>query len=530
MADSPSATPPEPRQTRPTVANLLVPLRVRLALFVVLVVTLVVTASTYLELRLFQSSIRNDLVESAKSTAQSVADDVELRNDPIKDRDEVADTLREFMEAMPSIRVLSVVTFDGDQPDVIASTSSAERADAIAVARRAMTSNEIAMAGEGLQRMVAVPARHDDRVIGGVVATYSMASVDELRRRGRTVVLWFVPAAILLLTLLVDLATRRLIHRPIGRIRKTMQRVRSGDLSARAPVLRRDEIGELAEGLNEMLREMENLNSALQERVREATSELRKRNVELRESYERVIGLREALARADQMAAVGHMAASVAHQIGTPLNLISGYVQVIREAEGPASKVTRRLEIVEEQIAKVTSIVRNMLDHARRPTPKETTDVAQLVRRVCDVAAPKLKTAGVRLELSVADDIPPVLADGVQLELALLNLVTNGLDAMPQGGVMAITVARSDTGGVRIQVADTGVGITSELLPRIFEPWVTTKDAGRGTGLGLSITRDVVEGHGGTITAKSELGVGSVLTVELPSAAERAAAAEQRTA
>jgi signal transduction histidine kinase len=93
---------------------------------------------------------------------------------------------------------------------------------------------------------------------------------------------------------------------------------------------------------------------------------------------------------------------------------------------------------------------------------------------------------------------------------------------MPRGGVMALTVARSAAGGVRIQVADTGVGIGAELLPRIFDAWVTTKDAGRGTGLGLSITRDVVEGHGGTIAAKSEVGAGTVLTVELPAAPDPA--------
>ena len=215
------------------------------------------------------------------------------------------------------------------------------------------------------------------------------------------------------------------------------------------------------------------------------------------------------------------MAASVAHQIGTPLNLISGYVQVIREEEGASSRVTRRLEIVQEQIAKVTSIVRTMLDHARRPTPKETTDIVLLVQRVCDVARPKLEAASVRLELSIAP-VPPVMADGVQLELALLNLVTNSLDAMPRGGVMAITVSRTAEGGVLIQVGDTGVGIPADLLPRVFEPWVTTKDAGRGTGLGLSITRDVVEGHGGTIAARSEVGVGSVFTVQLPGAPQPA--------
>jgi two-component system, NtrC family, sensor kinase len=506
---------PATPQVRPTVANLLVPLRVRLALLVVLLVTFVVATSTYLELRLFETSVGNDLADSAKSTAQSVADDVELRVDPANERDEIADTLREFLEAVPSIRNLSVLTFEGDQATVLASTSSAERAEAIAVARQAMARNEAVTSGSGVLRTVAVPVRHDDRVIGGVVATYSTGSIDELKRRGRTVVLWFVPAAILLLTVLVDLATRRLIHRPIGGIRKAMQRIRGGDLSARAPVVRNDEIGEMAARLNDMLAEMENFNVALQDRVREATSELRERNVELRESYEGVIALREALARADQMAAVGHMAASVAHQIGTPLNLISGYVQVIREEEGPESRVTRRLEIVQEQIAKVTSIVRTMLDHARRPTPREATDIARLVKRVCDVARPKLEGASVRLELNVSP-VPTVTADAVQLELALLNLVTNGLDAMPRGGDMAITVARTEAGRVRIQVADTGVGIPGDLLPRIFEPWVTTKEAGRGTGLGLSITRDVVVSHGGSISARSELGAGSVFTVELP--------------
>ena len=220
-----------------------------------------------------------------------------------------------------------------------------------------------------------------------------------------------------------------------------------------------------------------------------------------------MLALREALARADQMAAVGHMAASVAHQIGTPLNLISGYVQVLREEQGPDSRVTRRLEIVQEQIAKVTSIVRTMLDHARRPAPKQPTDLGDLVRRVCEVARPKLDALGVRLDLAVAA-VPPVMADPVQLELALLNLVTNSLDAMPRGRRSPSAWVRRQEGGVRIEVSDTGTGIAADLLPRVFEPWVTTKAAGRGTGLGLSITRDVVAAHGGTIAARSEVGRG----------------------
>jgi signal transduction histidine kinase len=121
---------------------------------------------------------------------------------------------------------------------------------------------------------------------------------------------------------------------------------------------------------------MEGFNVSLQDRVCEATAELRAKNEELVEIYRRVFALHEALARAEQLAAEGPMAASVAHQVGTPLNLISGYVQMIREEEGVGSTVARRLAIVQEQIAKVTSIVRTMMDHARRPVPKRRTDMA----------------------------------------------------------------------------------------------------------------------------------------------------------
>ena len=507
------------RQSRPNVAKLLVSLRVRLPLLVALVLSVVIGAAGYWELRTFQTSITADLVGVARSTGQAVADDLEVGDDPTR-RDDLADSLRDFAYAVPSIRSILVASVENDTPTVVASTSSAEGQDWLALAREAVKRDEIVTAEPVKQiHLVGVPTKRDGRVWGAVVVTYSLASVEELRRQGRVVVLWFVPAAVLLMTLVLDLLMRRLVHRPIDGIRRTMQRVRARDLGARAPVLRHDEIGAVALGLNEMLAELEGVNASLQERIGDATSELRAKNEELVESYQRVFALREALARADQMAAVGHMAASVAHQVGTPLNLISGYVQMIREDEGVDSGVTRRLEIVQEQIAKVTSIVRAMLDHARRPVPKEPTDLGELLRRVYDVARPKLDALGVRLDLAIAA-VPPVMADAVQLELALLNLVTNSLDAMPSGGVMSVSLGPNDNGHVRIEVADTGTGIAPDLLPRIFEPWVTTKDAGRGTGLGLSITRDVLTGHGGTISVQSEVGVGSVFTIDLPSALE----------
>jgi two-component system, NtrC family, sensor kinase len=505
------------RHARHNVAKLLVSLRVRLPLLVALVLSVVIGTAGYWELRVFEDGLTADLVEIARSTGQAVADDIEVGQEPSKRRD-LSDTLREFTFAFPSIRAILVVTVENDVPVVVASTSSTEGRQWLVLAREAMRRNEV-VTSEPVEQihLIGVPTNRDGRVWGAVVVTYSLSSVAQIRSQGRVLVLWFVPAAVVVMTLVLDLLMRRLVHRPIAGISGTMLRVRARDLGARAPVLRNDEIGAVAQGLNEMLAEMEGFNAALQDRVREATGELRAKNEELVESYRRVFALREALARAEQMAAVGHMAASVAHQVGTPLNLISGYVQMIREDEGPGSAVTRRLEIVQEQIAKVTTIVRTMLDHARRPGPKTRTDVAELLRRVSDVARPTLDAQGVRLDLHVTG-VPHVMADAVQLELALLNLVTNSLDAMPSGGITSMTVAPTPDGNVRIEVGDTGTGIAPDLLPRIFEPWVTTKEKGSGTGLGLSITREVVIGHGGTITVKSDVGVGSVFAIELPAA------------
>jgi two-component system, NtrC family, sensor kinase len=519
MIEAQSAAGPSRVQSRPTVARLrsLLTLRVRLAVLMAVVITGVVGLAAYLETRQFESSYLNGLVTQARATAHTIADDVELRPDPL-DTDDLADSLREFIEVFPSIRTISVVTFRNGDPEVVASTASRVAPDTLRVAHEAVLRNEIAEGDRTAPiRICAVPASRDDKVFGAVAVTYSVAAVQELRQRSRRVVVWFVPIATVLLTLIVDLLARRLIHEPIAAIRRTMQRAAAGDLGARAPVQRGDEIGDVARGLNEMLAEMEGFNVALQERVREATEELRTRNVELVESYQRVFALREALARVNQMAAVGQMAANVAHQIGTPLNLISGYVQMIRQEEGTDSPATRRLQIVEEQIDKVAGIVRTLLDHARRPSEKVPTDIVELVRRVCDVARPKLDAQGVKLDLRAPPDVPLVDADAAQFELALLNLVTNSLDAMPSGGTASITVSRNGD-GVRIQVADTGTGIAPDLLPRIFEPWVTTKAAGHGTGLGLSITRDVIAGHGGTITATSEPGSGAVFTIDLPAA------------
>jgi two-component system NtrC family sensor kinase len=236
--------------------------------------------------------------------------------------------------------------------------------------------------------------------------------------------------------------------------------------------------------------------------------------VELEESYRRVVILRDALARAERMAAVGQMAANVAHQVGTPLNLISGYVQMVRE--GNADPRTReRLEIVERQIQQVTGVLRSMLDHARQKSPRERMDVARVVRYACDTARPQLALAGVELHVRLDEALPLIDADATQLELVVINLIKNSMDAMPYGGTLTIAASEIQS-GVQIDVADTGTGIPPEMLARVFEPWVTTKTVGQGTGLGLAIAREVIEAHGGVIAIRNVEHGGANVTIQLP--------------
>jgi signal transduction histidine kinase len=246
---------------------------------------------------------------------------------------------------------------------------------------------------------------------------------------------------------------------------------------------------------------------------------LRDRNQELVRSYQSVSRLRETAARAQQLAAVGQTMANVAHQIGTPLNLVSGHVQLLQhEISDPT--IQRRLRIVQEQIDRVVGTVRSLLERARPQGERETVKIESVLARMGDAMRARLASSGVNLELKVQRTLPPVAADEAQLELALLNLVTNALDAMPHGGT--VTLAATTAGGrVRIDVRDTGTGIDPAVLPRLFEPWVTTKPPGRGTGLGLSITRDLITSLGGTIGVSTSSPQGTTFSIELPAAESR---------
>jgi two-component system NtrC family sensor kinase len=506
---------------RPTVAGWSSRLSLRLRLLVIVgaVVAAVVSAVSFLEVRSFESTIESTLLDAARQTALAVASDLKGRP-AVLDPVEIDDTLREFTEADPLVHSITAVQFsDQGEHDIIASTLSAEREEALALARRAIDTHELALDRGEVFASCAVPVEGRTPATAAV-ATVSLASVAQVRERGRRIALGSAVPIIVLVTLLVDVATRAFVYRPVTEIRATMQAAAGGALGSRARVLREDELGAVAVGLNDMLARLETFNASLQERVREATAELRVRNSQLEESYGQLLTLREALARAERLAALGQMAANVAHQAGTPLNLVSGYVQMIRQDPSADALVRQRLDIVDTQIQQVTRVLRSMLDQARQPLVREPTPLSTIIGRVCELAAPRLTAARVQTTIDVPASLPPVDIDVVQFELALLALISNALDAMPGGGTIAIRAELDERGPeeavVRIEVRDTGTGIEAALLDRLFDLGTTTKPAGHGTGLGLGIVRGVIRQHGGTITARNPSEGGAAFVIELP--------------
>jgi two-component system NtrC family sensor kinase len=506
------------RQVRPTVAKWLWGSSIgrRISLWVALIVTVVVAGVAYLQIRSFEGDIDRDLMNAARLGAQSAADNLSVRELPL-DPFEIRDMLHDLVEAEPLIDAISVIEQErSGHFRVFASTSTEEHAEVVDLAGRAITTRAPANDRSTTTEIFALPVPRRGTL--AVAVSVGVESLLQARKHSVALALGFAAPAILLVTILVHFTVRQLVGQRLNAILETMERTAEGDLGARTTVARQDELGTIAARLNEMLDQIERFNRSLRERVEEATRALSLRNAELASSQHELFAARESLAHAERVAALGQVAANVAHQAGTPLNLISGYVQMILDDPRTDEKIRSRLQTVDAQIQQVTRVLRTMLDHARQPSGLAIVEIADIVARVREVAQPRLSRSNIRLQTSVAAGLPAVKADATQLEMALLNLVTNALDAMRDGGLLSIT-ATAHANAIRLEVADTGTGLPARILERLFDPWVTTKSAGQGSGLGLAIVRDVVRAHGGTVSAHNR-STGAVFVIELP-AAER---------
>jgi two-component system, NtrC family, sensor kinase len=345
--------------------------------------------------------------------------------------------------------------------------------------------------------------------------------VSRLERRILTIDAGVLLASIVMISGLLAIFLSRRVGRPIGDLVAGLRGLAAGNLSTRLTARTDDEFRFLTEQFNDMAARLEALTTDLGAQVRRATADLADRNVELQNSNDRLWEAQLELGRSDRMAALGQMAGTLAHGLGTPLNSVLGYVQLLRR-EPLAPGQGEKLAIVESQLQRVIEEMRGVLDRTR-DLPLRRTPLA--IEPVVDdaIALVSSRAAGRRIELraEVAADLPPVPAEAVGLRQVLLDLLANAIDATPDGGTIAVTarLAPPDDGrGPRLElsVADSGHGMSEVERRQAFEPFYTTKAPGRGTGLGLVIVDHIVHAHGGTITVDSVPAVGTTVRVLLP--------------
>jgi len=264
------------------------------------------------------------------------------------------------------------------------------------------------------------------------------------------------------------------------------------------------------------------LAAALGER-RRAQLKVSTLNQELRQSLEMLARTQSELVTRERMAALGELAATLAHEVRNPLGAISNCVSALRHLPGArADKQDEPLfDIITEEVQRLDELVRGLLDFARPVQPQPRPEPLELVVEGALSAALRARSCAsqITVQREVAPDLPPALVDVQLLHVALSNLFTNALQAMPQGGDLNVRIEREEDAGpprLRLSISDTGPGMAPELQKRIFEPFFTTRAT--GTGLGLPIVRRIVEGHSGEVEVHSTEGQGTTFTVRLPCA------------
>ena len=258
--------------------------------------------------------------------------------------------------------------------------------------------------------------------------------------------------------------------------------------------------------------------------MRAATSRTSSRSAK---TSRRACEANRAVARTEKLAAVGRLAAGVVHEINNPLATISACAEALesRVAEGvfgssPETDDLREyLQLIRSEAFRCKSITNGLLDFSRaRAGEHAPVEVAEVVEGSAHLLRHQRRGQQIEILVETADGLPSIAGDEGQLKQAVIILAENAIDAMPHGGTLTLRARAADGAGVRVEVSDTGVGISQENLTKIFDPFFTTKEVGRGTGLGLAVCYGIVTEHGGRISVDSTVGRGTTFTLTLPPA------------
>ena len=390
-----------------------------------------------------------------------------------------------------------------------------------------------AEANDSLYRIFA-PVVVQNKITGAVEVVERLDTVSSIALRYAANLIWITLAAVILMTGAFYLLFQNLVYQPLEKLLSAMEKAKTGNLSAEiSEKIKQDEFGQLSENFNsmmsqirEMTAERERQNEILQEKVGEATVELTQKNEQLETANLELFRTARKMTEMERLAAAGQTAAQFAHEVGTPLNLISGHVQLLETSLPADSKEASRLQTINTQIERIEQIVREMLDRTRFGTSEHTSlNLNEILRKFADAIEPTLEENKVELIISLAENLPPVSGDENRLQQVFLNLVNNALDAMPEGGKLEISTAFEKNRAV-VEFSDNGVGMSAETSAKIFQPLFTTKERGRGTGLGLVVVKQILQEHEAEISVASAPGKGTTFHLSFDSQ-QSAASSEQ---
>jgi two-component system NtrC family sensor kinase len=328
----------------------------------------------------------------------------------------------------------------------------------------------------------------DQKVLGVLDVSMSLAAVDRLTRENETKVILLTIGAMIIISVFLWYFFQRLITRPVQRIVAATNAVSAGNLSYKLDVKRNDELGHLGNSFNEMTRNLA-----------EAQTQL----------Y-----------HSDKLASIGRLAAGVAHEINNPLTGVLTYSSFLLKRANDDLEMKSDLEIIVRETKRCREIVKDLLDFARPISGnKKSVNINDVVERALNIVANQLVFNHIFIQKELNDSLPEVSIDEGQLQQVFINLLVNAADAIgDKGGTITLITSVVHSDGdeyAQIEFIDTGCGIASENLSKIFEPFYSTKDQ-KGIGLGLSVVWGIIDKHQGKITIDSELGKGSTFTIRLP--------------
>jgi signal transduction histidine kinase len=373
-----------------------------------------------------------------------------------------------------------------------------------------------ALVREGALTRVEHGAKDDQRVTwiplagvtGGRALAVSESLAEERAYVRRTIVdTLLISAALATIDgLLAMVLGTWLVGWPVRRLVEKARRVGASDFGGPLPIAGDDELGALGSEMNAMCERLADAQEALAD-----AAEARVRAV-------------EQLRHADRLGTVGTLASGIAHELGTPLNVVAARAEMIARGEVGGDEALRSAAVIEQSAARMTSILRQLLDFARRrPAQTQPFDLVALARDTTALVSTLAEKKGIALDVHGDEREVVAEVDVGPMQQALANLVVNAIQAVAPGGQVRVEVARDvrDIDGVAakcvlLRVRDDGGGIDGDDLPHVFEPFFTTKPVGEGTGLGLSVAYGIARDHGGLIEAESERARGSTFTIVIP--------------